>query len=270
MTSTLASKDTGSLDDGTVNSAQVRADTAAETALFATVAETTAATAGISTGVQATEANSPVDSVTTAHSYITGLVQTSNVVSNAYAVEPSTTIVTTDAQGQTTTQYLWYITPSNTAESETSAIETLSSHSKETTEISVAASVSSTRRADEPITIMTTTNSAGDLYTTTIWWLPSTTTLAGAATSGSDSVEISRSTKSVLSTSYSESLYLTTSGSKVMTMTSTYATTLLQKVVSNTTATVHSNSTNAALMLQGSADLGIYVAAAAAGVMLIL
>ncbi|QEU61388.1 hypothetical protein KDRO_E02650 [Kluyveromyces lactis] len=97
----------------------------------------------------------------------------------AAAVETATTSATTSETNHVTSQAsVW---------AETSATNT----------VSVASTLAtSTRNYDEPITILTTTNSAGETYTSKIWWLPS----SSLTETGSTTASLSQSASSASST----------------------------------------------------------------------
>ena len=93
-----------------------------------------------------------------------------------------------------------------------------------------------------PVTIVTTTNSLGETYTSTVWWLPSSATTDNTASSSkSSSGSSSKPESSTKVVSTIKSTYTTTSGSTVETLTTTYKSTVNGKV-----ASVMSNSTNGA------------------------
>ncbi|CCH60299.1 hypothetical protein TBLA_0C05030 [Henningerozyma blattae CBS 6284] len=130
-----------------------------------------------------------------------------------FAVEPSATVVSTNANGDVTTEYLWVaasetdskadkkhdktetLASSNVEESITSAIESATStkskndkkNSKDESETSGASSKTGLY-ADEPLSTLVGTNSNGETYTSMVWWLPSSemTKLVASKTSASD------------------------------------------------------------------------------------
>ncbi|CCD25259.1 Ncw2p NDAI_0E04420 [Naumovozyma dairenensis CBS 421] len=228
--SAFARQDTGSLDsdDTTTNNEdsnfEVNSLEAGQSSLPITTDESTAAT------IRTQVANSQ-------------LVQTTNVINTngkvnagSYAVGPSTTIITTDEQGQTTTKLLWWI-PETTAP--VSSVATIGvSNTKHSSQITskasrttnILASSTSTRNPDDALTTVTGVNSLGETYTSKIWWLPSTAT----ATSIGSETETEETNKII--TSYSKSLYLTTSGSKVETLTTSFATTFLKKELTSSSS----------------------------------
>ena len=207
--------------------------------------------------------------------YNTNLVQTTNVVSQAtqqYADQPSYTIVTTNELGQTTTEYKWWIPETTTAtgsvtEQSSDASETVSALSVtiptagatssvelESSQSIDAISATTTASADDaeststskwaygPVTTVTSVDANGNDYTSTLWWVPSTTYTWAGESSAAASDALSASVKTV------KSVYVSTSNSKKVTRTSTYETTMLNKAKQtssvNSTASVHSNSTN--------------------------
>lgn len=116
----------------------------------------------------AASAVSPLASTTTA------IVNSNNAQnSQQYAVNPSTTVITTNAQGQTTTQYLWYV-GSNAVESNT-ANSNKGRTSISTTATAGTLSAASTKTTEGPLTTVVGTYSNGVEYTSVLWWLPSTT-----------------------------------------------------------------------------------------------
>ncbi|CCK68698.1 Ncw2p KNAG_0B02560 [Huiozyma naganishii CBS 8797] len=121
-------------------------------------------------------------------------VATTDAATNTYAVAPSGTIVTTDAQGRTTTQLVWY-NPANVASGKTDAATATAKdttkvsdkkgtlQSTETAKVKTGSVASETHTTtDGPLSTVVGTNSLGQTYTSTLWWLPSTVT---TATSGS-------------------------------------------------------------------------------------
>lgn len=270
-TGTLDSTDDTTL--GLVNNVESVSDVSASAVVASTAVEE--ATAAIATNsvyqtnaiaysvvegsIIATESESIIT-----NTYNSRLVQTSNVVSQVaqqYADQPSYTIVTTDEQGRTTTEYKWWV-PASTATAEQSVtdlspeassvtysplsvtIPTARSFSssvveedEEISSVSTASSDSTTSTwAYGPVTTVTSVDANGNDYTSTLWWVPSTTyTWAGESS-------VDASVKTV------ESVYVSTSNSKRVTRTSTYETTMLNKAKEtgskNSTVSVHSNSTN--------------------------
>ena len=207
--------------------------------------------------------------------YNTNLVQTTNVVSQAtkqYADQPSYTVVTTNELGQTTTEYKWWIPDATTTTEQTpeasesasgvysalsvtipsvgatSSVEVDSPESIEaisaTTTASVieAESTSTSKWAYGPVTTVTSVDANGNDYTSTLWWVPSTTYTWTGESSAVASGAVSASVKTV------KSVFVSTSNSKKVTRTSTYETTMLNKAKQtssvNSTASVHSNHTN--------------------------
>ncbi|CAI4035111.1 hypothetical protein SMKI_12G2510 [Saccharomyces mikatae IFO 1815] len=215
-----AQKDTGSLDgQDSKDSSQKKSSNSQETA-------------------SVTKDDQKITSVTISTEKVP--VQTSNAVSNTYAVAPSATVVTTDAQGKTTTQYLWWVAETNSA---ATTISTVSVQPRsEASSIKDSSASYTATSADTPITIVTTTNSLGEAYTSTIWWLPSSavtgSTASSSKLSSGSSLKSSSNSKEV---STIRSAYVTTSGSKVETLTTTYKSTVNAKVASGI-----SNSTNGA------------------------
>ena len=209
--------------------------------------------------------------------YNSRLVHTSNVVSQAtqqYADQPSYTIVTTNELGQTTTEYKWWVPETTTATAQSaeasetvsaaysalsvtipsagsaSSVEVESSESVDAISATTTASginsdgTSTSKWAYGPVTTVTSVDANGNDYTSTLWWVPSTTyTWAGeSSSSAAASGAVSASVKTV------KSVFVSTSNSKKVTRTSTYETTMLNKAKQtnsvNSTASVHSNSTN--------------------------
>lgn len=114
----------------------------------------------------------------------TTVVNTDTVPKNqAYAVAPSATVITTNAQGQTTTQLLWYVASNavnsiptditNSAKSDKDKRTTQTTDGMKTVS---SAGIPSTKTTDGPLTTLVGTYSNGVGYTSVLWWLPSTTT----------------------------------------------------------------------------------------------
>ncbi|SMN19733.1 similar to Naumovozyma castellii NCAS_0E02820 hypothetical protein [Maudiozyma saulgeensis] len=210
---------------------------------------------------------------TITNTHNSNLVQTSNVVSQAaqqYADQPSYTVVTTDEQGRTTTEYKWWV-PASTATAAEQSVTDLASEDATATYSALSVTIpttgatssaiidddlssydatatesetSTSKWAYGPVTTVTSVDAEGNDYTSTLWWVASTTyTWAGESSVSSASADaVSASVKTI------KSAYVTTSNSKRVTRTSTYETTMLNKAKqtasTNSTASVHSNSTN--------------------------
>ncbi|CCE63786.1 hypothetical protein TPHA_0F03050 [Tetrapisispora phaffii CBS 4417] len=194
-------------------------------------------------------------------SNVEGVSSTADASAQEYAVEPSTTVTTTDYLGRTTTEVLWYLPETSVAvASAVSGAETISSaantdavvksvksaETEKATSSQIAASnnaealTSSIRNWDEALTTVTATNSDGVVYTSKIWWLPSTSETEATASNDEDAE---------YTTSYSkyETTYTSTSESELETITTTFSTAIVMRVAStNSTASVHSNATNGA------------------------
>lgn len=205
------------------------------------------------------------------------LVQNSNVVSSSvadgYAVAPSTTITTTDANGKLTTQMLWWIPDATTTPTAAVSGKSVSEPSKATVSNTITASAEKTktlassvsilqksdfssvpvqsdsatsshsRRADEPLTTVVTTDANGNTITSKVWWMPSSVYYSKsdsvkASSVASDSANIKDTKKTTI-----ESLYVSSSGSKIETYTKTL-TSNIRKAASISNST--SSSENAA------------------------
>lgn len=197
---------TGSLDEGTSSSSSSEdSSTVDSTSSNDQVAdESTDSTEtqqeDVATEAIATEAIATQEALT--QEAVTAAVTDVAASAAGYAVQPSTTIVTTNAQGQTTTQYLWYIPPTEASVANSIVNSNIESTVATATEVTASGSIApvsiTTRTTDGPLTTVTGTYSNGIAYTSTLWWLPSsemakltasgTTTLEGSSASISDSI----------------------------------------------------------------------------------
>ena len=223
-----------------------------------------------------------VDSVVAATSVITAKN------SQGYAVEPATTVITTDAKGNKVTQALWWVASVvNTASTskkvktyataiDSSIVESNEADKSSSTSTKIwwtpstttsdstkkdSASDSTTTNWDEALATVTTTNSDGVLYTSKVWWLP---------TSSSNTFNESGAK---YSTSYSvfTTTYTTKLASTLETITTTLSTAVIKKVDSATytsstssTNSISKNSTNGA----GKIEYGMGVGAVALAALL--
>ncbi|KAL3234887.1 hypothetical protein RNJ44_02675 [Nakaseomyces bracarensis] len=213
----------------------------------------------------------PTEKTTSSKVANSNLVQNSNVISSSvaaadYAIEPSTTITTTDANGNPTTQLLWWIPETATAATKSDQTDVASAVSSATasaktlassvsilqkSDFSSVPSVSTTesasvsthsRRADEPITTVTTTDSEGNAITSKVWWLPSTTYSKQSA-ADSSAITNSANIKDTKETTI-KSVFVSSSGSSLETYTKTFTSNIRKAASISSNAT--SSSVNAA------------------------
>ncbi|KAH3899350.1 uncharacterized protein SCDLUD_004790 [Saccharomycodes ludwigii] len=188
--------------------------------------------------------------------------ETISTQQQSFAVEPSTTVTTTNADGETTLEYLWY-NPTTTS-SKASASGSTSSGAILKESASSSATIEDSWGALGTTTLV---NSAGETTTSTIWWaastdayysseatVPSVTVVLSDSKNVTKVLSLSTSVSSMVTT-LSEDLIISTTNDKgkdaVTTVESTFKTTIVSKYtmssyINNSTS---SNSGNRLLKL---------------------
>lgn len=273
FSTTLVAASSGGLDDMAINEFSSPAVANPHTVAKSQVAPSSPAVAKSQVVVPASDSDStPVSTkvINSVQVSVSGIASSS--ATGAYADAPLTTITTNDANGNPTTKFLWWIPDSTTTpapvssvkeESASSVIDpsTISVSGKKSKTLATSISIlqvsdfssvsvqnrgnsvsssSHSRRADEPLTTVTTTDADGNIITSKVWWLPSSAYYSQSSDLVQASNGISTGSTDIKGTEKTtiESIYVSSSGSKAQTFTKTLTSNIRKA------ASIGSNSTS--------------------------